>query len=131
MDEIDWMRINDEQQDAWHRRVALVETLLDEAVTESERSEIRRAYQREHGVGERTIRNYLKRYRERGAAGLLFHRCGSRPPSPRIHDQTLSNKILSLIEERPRRTAKNNGRPRRSTPADDPSISSRHRPPWS
>ncbi|KKL15669.1 hypothetical protein LCGC14_2503280, partial [marine sediment metagenome] len=77
---------------------------LEEGIEESERRKTRWAYQRERGVSDRTVRNYLKRYREQGSVGLLFHRCGSRPLSPRIHDEALGKKILSLIEERPRRT---------------------------
>ena len=104
MDGIDWMEINEEELESWRRRLALVETLNDENISEAERSEIRRAYLREHRVSERTIRNYLRRYREQGSCGLLFHRRGAKPCSPRIYSQELREKILLLIEERPRRT---------------------------
>jgi transposase InsO family protein len=104
VDEIDWMQISEEELEAWRRRLALVETLIDESIDESERRETRWAYQREHEVGERTIRNYLKRYREQGPGGLLHHRRGQQPRSVRIHDEALRKRILSLIEERPRRT---------------------------
>ena len=104
MDGIDWKEITEEEQEAWKRRLALVETLLDERIEERERRQTRWAYLREHGVSERTIRTYLKRYREQGPGGLLFHRRGTQPHSPRIHDEPLREKILALIEERPRRT---------------------------
>lgn len=58
MDRIDWMQINDEQLEAWGRRLALAETLTDDRNDESERGETRQAYQREHGVSDRTLRNY-------------------------------------------------------------------------
>jgi len=104
MDGNDWERMNEAELEAWRARVALIETLLDETISETERDEIRRAYQREHGITDRTIRNYWKRYREAGAGGLRFgsHRHTAR--SPRIHDATLAERILELIEERPRRT---------------------------
>jgi transposase InsO family protein len=104
MDRIDWRDIDEKELDAFHRRLALVETLIDQSIEETERRQVRHDYLREHGVSERTIRNYLKRYREDGPAGLLFHRRGAGPRSPRIHDETVRAKILSLIEELPRRT---------------------------
>ncbi len=104
MDRIDWSDIDEKELDAFHRRLALVETLLDQSIEETERAQVRHDYLREHGVCERTIRNYLKRYRESGPEGLLFHRRAGRPRSARIHDEALRAKILSLIEELPRRT---------------------------
>ena len=103
MSERDWREIDEKHLEAQRHRVALVETLLDENIDEADRLQVRRRYIEEHGVTERTIRNYLRRYREAGAEGLLFHRPkGVR--SPRIHDRRLREKILALIEERPSRT---------------------------
>ena len=104
MDEIDWTEIDEKDLDAWQRRVALVETLLDESVAEAERLQSRWAYQRTYRVTDRTIRNYCRRYRQDGPAGLLFHHNSAREPSARIADRELSEEILALIEERPRRT---------------------------
>lgn len=104
MDRIDWSEIDEKELDAFHRRLALVETIIDGSIEETERRQVRHGYLREHGVSERTIRNYLKRYQDYGAEGLVFHRRGSRPRSPRIHDEALRAKILSLIEELPGRT---------------------------
>ncbi len=104
MERIDWSDIDERELDAFHRRVALVETLIDGSIEETERVQVRHDYLREHGVCERTLGNYLKRYREGGAEGLLFHRRGVGPRSPRIYDEPLRAKILSLIEELPRRT---------------------------
>jgi len=81
-----------------------VETLVDEQIDESERRNARWAYQREQEVGERTVRNYLKRYREGGPLALLRRHGGPKGPSPRIHDEALRTRILALIEESPRRT---------------------------
>jgi len=104
MDIPDWDQIGAQDLEAWRRKVALVETLLDERIDEQERRSARWSYQREQGVGERTIRNYLKRYREGGPLALLPRHGGLRSPSPRIHDEALGERILALIEESPRRT---------------------------
>lgn len=103
MQEIDWRKISEKHLDAYRRRVALVETLLDENIDEADRLRKRSRYIEEEGVSERTVRNYLLRYRERGAEGLLFHPPKG-PTSPRIHDHRLREKILELIEQRPGRT---------------------------
>lgn len=104
MNEANWTELNQRNLESWQQRVELVETLLDERIHETERAEIRRAYIRQHGVSERTIRNYLRRYREHGADGLVFHHSRREARSPRIPDIALRHKILALIEEHPRRT---------------------------
>ena len=103
MEKADWRKIDEKHLEAYHRRVALAETLLDEAIDEAERQQVRYRYIEEHGVSERTIRNYLRRYRERGAEALLFYKQKG-PSSPRVHDRRLREKILELIEQRPSRT---------------------------
>ena len=67
MEEIDWRDIDERHLEAYRLRVALVETLLDESIDEADRIEVRRRYIEEHEVSERTIRNYLHRYRQEGA----------------------------------------------------------------
>jgi len=104
MEKINWTGLNEKQLEAWQVRVALVETLLDERLHETDRARVRLSYLEQHGVSERTVRNYLRRYREGGPQALLFHRTGSRAPSPRIHDSLLRERILELVEEHPRRT---------------------------
>src|SRR5690554_91212 len=104
MNETKWMELDEQHLEAWQQRVELVETLLDERIHETERAEIRRSYIRQHGITERTIRNYLRRYRQHGAEGLLFHQSRRSARSPRIHNVALRHKILALIEEHPRRT---------------------------
>lgn len=104
MNAMRWTELDEQHLESWQRRVELVETLLDERIHETERAEIRRSYIRRHGVSERTIRNYIRRYREHGAEGLLFHQSRRESRSPRIHEAGLRDKILALIEEHPRRT---------------------------
>ena len=104
MNEPNWKELDEQHLAAWQQRVELVETLLDERIHETEQAEIRRSYVRAHGVSERTIRNYLRRYRQDGADGLLFYQARRGPRSPRIHDADLREKLLALIEEHPRRT---------------------------
>ena len=103
MEKTDWRDIDEKHLEAYRRRVALVETLLDEAIDEVDRYQERRRYIEEQGVSERTIRNYLRRYREKGAEALLFYKPRG-PSSPRIHERRLREKILELIEQRPSRT---------------------------
>ena len=103
MNEIDWRDIDERHIEAYRRRVALVETILDESIDEADRIEVRRHYIEEHGVSERTIRNYLRRYRQGGAEALLFHKPKG-ATSPRIHDRRVREKILTMVEERPSRT---------------------------
>ena len=99
-----WRDLDEKHLEDWQRRVELVETLLDERIHENERAEIRRGYIRQHGVTERTIRNYLRRYREQGAEGLLLYHRHTKSRSPRIHEAALRERILALVEEHPRRT---------------------------
>jgi transposase len=99
---IEWPEIPDTQLEAFQRRLELVETLTDEQIDDGQRMQIRRQYCEHHKVSDRTIRNYLCRYREEGAAGLLFVR--KKEPSIRIADERLREAILRRIEESPRRT---------------------------
>ena len=103
MQEIDWRDIDDRHLNDYYRRVALVETLLDENIDEFDRKQSRNWYIKEYGISERTVRNYLRRYREQGAESLLFYKPKG-PSSPRVHDRRVREKILELIEERPSRT---------------------------
>ena len=50
MDRIDWSEIDEKELDAFHRRLALVETLTDGSIEETERAQVRHGYLREHGV---------------------------------------------------------------------------------
>jgi putative transposase len=82
--------------------LVLVETLSDETLSPQEKKLIREEYRYEHGVSERTIRNYVQQYREKGPMVYLIQ---TRPvPPPRISEEWLATKILDLIKERPTRT---------------------------
>ena len=104
MNDTDWTHLEERHLESWQQRMELVETLLDERIHETERAEIRRSYIRQHGISEHTIRNYLRRYGDHGADGLVFHHSRRQTRSPRIHDVARRHKILALIEEHPRRT---------------------------
>lgn len=97
MNETNWTELDEHHLEFRQQRVELVETLLDERIHETERAEIRRAYIRQHGVSERTIRNCLRRYREHGADGLVFHHSRRQTRSPRIHNVALRHKILASV----------------------------------
>lgn len=100
----DFPQIPEHMIDAWQERIALVELLLDETVGYHEKTELRRSYMEKHNICERTLRNYLARYRTDGPEGLLFYH--PRQRSERIEDRQLQEKILELLEERPMRSVK-------------------------
>ena len=103
---MDWELIPEGVFQAFQRRLELVELLLDPTVDSDTKGEERRRYREEHRVGDRTIRNYLHRYRKKGPRGLLFYR--PRHPCPRIPDQQLREKILQLVHELPTRSVPKN-----------------------
>ena len=55
MNEHDFSQTSERELEAWRRRVALVETLLDERIDESERRNARWAYQREQSLAKRFV----------------------------------------------------------------------------
>ena len=99
---IDWEQLPDAVVEAFIERLHLVEMLLDPLLPAADKQAEQRRYQQQHGVGERTIRGYLHRYRKRGPRGLLFYR--PRPTSARVHDAALRAKLLALINELPTRS---------------------------
>jgi putative transposase len=98
----DLQEIPESSFEDYQRRLALVETLTDEGIDELTRKEVRQDYCRFYNVSDRTIRNYLKKYREKGAEALLFCRKQEKPM--RIEDPMLRKKISDLIHEIPTRT---------------------------
>lgn len=102
--QFDWNDVPKHLMDEYQERIALVETLLDDSVNEIEKKKLRKEYCREHGVTDRTIRNYITWYRNEGPSKLLFFH--PLPPADRIHDPGLAEAILSLIAERPTRTVR-------------------------
>ena len=98
----DWEQLPDAVVEAFSERLHLVEMLLDPLLPAADKQAEQRRYQQQHGVGERTIRGYLQRYRKQGPRGLLFYR--PRPTSARVHDAALRAKLLALINELPTRS---------------------------
>jgi putative transposase len=98
----DWSMMTETQFEAFQHRISLVESLLDDDIPESDRTRMRDDYRLRTGIGERTLRNWLRWYRKEGPERLTFWR--SFEPAPRIADAALAASILKLIEERPLRT---------------------------
>lgn len=101
---IDVNQIPDHLVSAWQARLALVESLLDDTLGYEEKKRIRADFIESHGVGERTIRNYVAWYKAEGPLRLLLYQPGE--PPKRIEDEELQSKILALIDERPTRTVR-------------------------
>ncbi|MGO8694019.1 MAG: DDE-type integrase/transposase/recombinase, partial [Rectinemataceae bacterium] len=102
MAETDWQDLSDTRFEKNSTILELVESLADESLSLKERKELRDDYRARHGVSDRTIRNYLARYRDGGAQAFLTPIV--RTPSPRIHNKELASAILDLVKERPTRT---------------------------
>lgn len=102
MNETDWQCLSDSRFEKSATILELVESLADESLSLKDRKELRDGFRTRHGVTDRTIRNYIARYRQSGAQAFLTAEV--RPPSPRIHDKDLADAILALVKERPTRT---------------------------
>jgi transposase len=102
MSEPDWHGLSDIRFEKSATILELVESLADESLSLKERAGLRDEYRERHCVTDRTIRNYIARYRKGGAQAFLTPVV--RPPSPRVHDRELAVAILALIKERPTRT---------------------------
>jgi len=100
--EIDWEAIPETEYEAYKKRLEIVELILDAYVDSEIKRKHRERYCEENGVSMRTVSNYVRRYRQKGRAGLLFYH--PRPSSPRVHDESLGNKIVELVRELPTRS---------------------------
>lgn len=100
--QIDWQKIPEKIFEEYLSRLALVETLTDDGIDELTKKEIRNDFCRMNNLSDRTVRSYLKRYRDGGALTLLFY--SEKKETPRLKDEQLRNKILQLLEEMPTRT---------------------------
>ena len=100
--EIDWEAIPESEYEAYKRRLEIVELILDGYVDSETKRKQRERYCEENGLSMRTVSNYVRRYREKGRAGLLFYH--PRPNSPRVHEESLRNKIIELVRELPTRS---------------------------
>jgi len=97
-----WQQIPDHLFEQFQGRLQLVETLVDETISEPEKREAKRAYCYAHRVSDRTIRRYVHRYRKHGPRALLFYRFASR--RERIEDAELAEKLIELVHELPSRS---------------------------
>ena len=102
MAETDWQGLSDARFEKGATILELVESLADESLSLKERKGLREEYRSRHGVSDRTIRNYIARFKKGGAQAFLTPTV--RDPSPRIHDKELAQAILKLVKERPTRT---------------------------
>ena len=100
--EIDWEVIPEKEYQAYTRRLEIVELILDESIDAETKKRLRQQYCEDNGVSMRTVDNYVKRYREKGRAELLFYRL--RPKSLRVHDEQLRIRIIELVRELPTRS---------------------------
>jgi len=102
MHETDWQGLSDDRFEKSATILELVESLADESLSLKERTVLRGEYRARHGVSDRTIRNYIARFRQGGAQAFLTPTV--REPSPRVHDKELADAVLALVKERPTRT---------------------------
>jgi putative transposase len=102
--QFDWNDVPPNHMRDYEDRVRLVETLLDDSIEWFVKKDIREEYCLDHGVTDRTIRNYVAWYKKEGPGRLLFYR--PEPPAERITDPALRKAILSLVTERPMRTVR-------------------------
>jgi len=100
--ETDWKGLSDARFEKNTAILELVESLAMESLSLKEHKELRAEYCYRHSISDRTIRNYITRYKKGGAKAFLEPIV--RKPSPRIHDQELAGAILELVKERPTRT---------------------------
>lgn len=98
----DWNIIPEKEYEKYQKRVALVETLLDEDIDRCTKQRTIDEYCDHNGITKRTVRNYVKRYKKKGPKGLLFY--SPHPPSPRIKDRKLRKKIICMVQKNPTRS---------------------------
>ena len=101
-DQIDWEDIPEQKFEMYKKRLEIVELCLNEDVDSVTKKTAKTDFCRLHSIGDRTIRNWIHRYKKKGSRDLLFYQ--KRTRSPRVHDVQLRKKIISLIEEVPTRT---------------------------
>ena len=100
--QIDWEDIPEQEFEMYKKRLEIVELCLDDNVDSVTKKEAIKDFCRLYSVSDRTIRNWIQKYKKEGPRRLLFYR--KREKSPRIHDVRLREKITSLVEEVPTRT---------------------------
>src|SRR4030042_6846603 len=97
-----WIKIPDNAFVNYLERLELVEQLLDESISKSEKREIKAAYREKHRISDRTVRLYVHRYKTKGPLSLLHYKTRVKPE--RIPDKILRKKMLDMIAELPTRS---------------------------
>jgi transposase len=100
--QIDWEEVPEKEFEMYKKRIEIVELCLNESIDSLTKKEAIKDFCRLYSVSDRTIRNWIHRYKKKGPRRLLFYR--KREKSPRIHDESLRKRITSLVEEVPTRT---------------------------
>jgi putative transposase len=100
---IDWNAIPEEAFAAYHKRLQIVELILQDGIDPSTKKSLREQALAEAGVSARTLQNWLARYLKRGPVGLVFQR-PRRLRSLRVPQEKLRQKILALVRELPSRS---------------------------
>ena len=84
MAETDWQGLSDARFEKSATILELVESLADESLSLKERAQLRDEFRNRHGVTDRTIRNYIARFRNGGAQAFLATTCqGALATDPR------------------------------------------------
>ena len=92
-----------EKLEALLERIDIVEQLQNPMFTESELAEIKKSYMEKTCCSERTIRNYVMRYKEYGLDGLILYGRENNDKKP-LCSKELTDKVISLIRENPKRS---------------------------
>jgi len=96
------LKLPPEKQDKLLERIDFVQKLLDPAFSEQEKRALKDQFMDQTGCSERTIRNYLHRYKEQGEPGLVLH-ADRKGRGSKVTD-ALIQKIKELLSESPGRT---------------------------
>ena len=92
----------DQKLEALLERIDFVQKMLDRDFTDKEKAEIRADFMEQTRCTERTIRNYLKRYRDKGITGLVLNKRRNRKKSRTSPE--LVERMGALIRENPKRS---------------------------
>lgn len=91
-----------EKEAALLERIDFVEQVLAPLLTDKEIQKVKNEYMEKTGCSERTIRNYIKRYKQNDSIGLILYDLKkTREP---FYSQEIEDKVVSLIKENPRRS---------------------------
>lgn len=95
--------LNDRQLEEIQYRYALLEPLLDEYLSRQEKQEYAEAVRQDLRISERTLRRYLQRFREQGAAALVRKK-RSDAGQLRVFSEQILKRAQELLKQNPRRS---------------------------